>query len=129
MAYLMNRAPRTSAPRSVGETLAFDPFRNFVAGLGGFAGVDVTRTEQGGYRVEIPVAGFKPEQIDVTLEENVLSIVGKSDRREFTRSLLLPDDIDGENIAARVEDGMLTLTLSVHPKAQPKKISVTDSGN
>ena len=128
MAYMMNRG-RGAAPRSVGETLAYDPFRNFVAGLGGFAGVDVSRTEQGGYRVEIPVAGFKPDQIEVTLEENVLTIVGKSDRREFTRSLLLPDDIDGENIGASVEHGMLTLTLNVHPKAQPKKIAVSFSGN
>jgi len=128
MAYLMNRS-RSNAPRTVGETLAFDPFRNFVAGLGGFAGVDVSRTEQGGYRVEIPVAGFKPDEIEVTLEEHVLTISGKSERGEFTRSLLLPEDIDGENISATVEHGLLTLALNVHPKAQPKKIAVSVSGN
>ena len=51
------------------------------------------------------------------------------DRREFARSLLLPDEIDGENIAATVEHGLLTLTLNVHPKAQPKKIAVSFSGS
>jgi HSP20 family protein len=127
MAFLTTRGSRVS-PRSVGETFAFDPFRNFFTGLGGFAGVDVTRTEQGGYRVEIPVPGFKPDEIEVTLEESVLTVAGKNERRQFTRSLLLPDDIDGENIAANVEHGLLTLTLNVHPKAQPKKIAVTFNG-
>jgi HSP20 family protein len=121
---LVARTGRT-APRTFGDVFGFDPFRNFVNGPAGYNGIDVTRTENNGYRVELPVAGFKPEEIDVTLDENVLTIVGKSERREFTRSLLLPDEIDGDNIEAKVEHGMLTLTLNVHPKTQPKKIAVS----
>ena len=125
MAYLVNRNGGTTAPRSFGELLGFDPFRNF----GGGVGLDIVRTEDGGYRVELPVAGFKPEEINVTLEDNVLTVNGKNERRQFTRSLLLPDDIDRENIAANVEHGMLTLGLNVHPKAQPRKIEVRYNAN
>jgi HSP20 family protein len=124
MTDLLMRTGRGVVTRPFGEALGWDPFRNFASTGAGIAGVDVARTDDGGYIVEIPVAGYKPEQIDVTLEDGVLTVVGKSERRQFTRSLLLPEDIDGENIGANVEHGMLTLTLRVHPKAQPKKIAV-----
>ena len=120
-------APRKNAPAPpslVGELLGWDPFRNFYTGTGQLAGLEVTRTENG-YSVEIPVAGYKPEQIDVTLDQNVLTVAGKSEKRQFTRSLLLPEEINAETIQANVQDGMLTLQLSFHPKAQPKKINVS----
>lgn len=128
MAYLMNRN-RTIAPRTLGETLAIDPFRSIFAGLGGFAGVDVTRTEQGGYRVEIPVAGFTPDQVEITLDDRVLTVSGKNERRDFTRSLVVPDEIDCEKIGASVEHGLLTLTMTLHDKALPRKIAVNVSSN
>ncbi len=119
---------RPQATRPFGDALGWDPFRNFFTGAGSVSGIDVARTEDGGYRVEIPVPGYKPDQIEVTLEDNVLTIVGKSERRQLTRSLLLPDEIDGENIEAKVEHGLLTLALHAHPKAQPKKIAVQFNG-
>ena len=114
------------AARSVfGDLLGYDPFRNFFTGSAAVAGLDVRRDDSGGYSVEVPVAGFKPAEIDVTLEEDVLTITGKNEKRQFRRSLLLPDDIDRDNVGAKVENGMLTLTLRANPKAQPKKITVT----
>lgn len=127
MADIARTTRQTPARSPFGDGLGWDPFRNFFTGpgsVGSFAGVEVTRTENGGYHVEIPVAGFKPEEIDVTLDDDVLTVAGKSDRRQFTRSLLLPDEIDAENIEAKVEHGLLSLDLNIHPKAQPKKISV-----
>ena len=103
--------------------LGWDPFRNFYPGVAQLHGLEITRN-QNGYTVEVPVAGFKPDQVDVTLDQNVLTISGKGEKRQFTRSLILPEEIDAETIAAKVEDGMLTLTLNYHPKAQPKKIAV-----
>ena len=125
MADLVRTGVPGSPQRSLGDMLGWDPFRNFFAGASGvFGGIEINRSESGGYTVEIPVAGYKPDEIDVTLEDGVLTVAGKSEKRQFTRSLLLPDEIDGENIGANVEHGLLTLTLSVHPKAQPKKIPV-----
>jgi HSP20 family molecular chaperone IbpA len=40
---------------------------------------------------------------------------------------VLPDEIDGDNVGAHVEHGLLTLSLNVHPKAQPKKIAITSN--
>src|SRR5579871_6525823 len=112
MTDLVRSAGRMPARQPLlGSALGWDPFRNFFTGASAFTGIDVTRTDDGGYAVEIPVAGFKPEEIDVTLEDEVLTVRGKSEKRQFTRSLLLPDDIDADNIDAKVENGLLTLGL------------------
>lgn len=104
----------------------FDPFRAFSSGIGG--GFEISRSDAG-YVIDIPVAGFKPDQIDITLENGVLLVTGKNEKRSFTRSIVVPDEVDTEKIEAKVEDGMLTLTLNFVPKAQPKKISVSSTSN
>ncbi|GAC1502867.1 MAG: hypothetical protein NVS1B14_07910 [Vulcanimicrobiaceae bacterium] len=103
-----------------------DPFRNFFSNATALSGLDINRTDNG-FVVEVPVAGYKPNEIDITMENGVLSISGKSEKRSFTRSLLLPDEINDEAIEAKVEHGLLTLTLNLLPKAQPKKISIKTS--
>ncbi len=89
-------------------------------------GLDISRTADG-YVVEIPVAGFKPAQIDITYKENVLSVSGKNERRTFTRSLMLPDEIDPDRVDAHVEDGLLRLTLNRRPDAEPKRIQINSA--
>lgn len=111
----------SAAARPFSDLWGFDPFRAFTSGMA--SGIEVTRNETG-YAVEIPVAGFKPEDIEVTLEDGLLSVRGKNERRSFSRTLVVPEDVDEERIEANVEHGMLTLTLNLQPKAQPKKIVV-----
>jgi HSP20 family protein len=123
MASLMLQRPDALSTSPFADLLGFDPFRGLSGGFTRFAAYDVSRDERG-YTIELPVAGFAPEQIDVTLEDHVLSVVGKTEHRSFTRTLSMPDDIDVEGIEAKVEHGLLTLTLPFHPKAQPKKIAV-----
>lgn len=105
----------------------FDLFRNFysasVPPASHLGSVDIVRTESG-YTVEIPVPGFKSDQLDITFKDGVLSISGKTERRTFNRSLLIPENCDPEAIEAHVEDGMLTLSLRQYPEAEPKRISV-----
>lgn len=108
------------------DLLNWDPFRNFFSNAPVMAGLEINRTDNG-YAVELPVAGYKPDEIEITVENGLLSVAGKTEKRSFTRSFLLPDEIDADNIEAKVEHGMLTLTLSLLPKAQPKKISVKTS--
>ena len=100
------------------DLLGFDPFQS----MRGFE-YDVTRTE-GGYEVEVPVPGFKPENIEVTFQDDVIAVTAKSDRRSFSRSFTVPEDVDPEKIEARVSDGMLTLALTRRPEAQPRRIAV-----
>jgi len=121
----------TVRPGPFAEMFGVDPrdlFRNFYSplSLGATAaqgGLDISRTENG-YVVEIPVPGYKPQQIEITYKDNVLSVSGKSERRNFTRSLVLPDEIDPDHVAAHVEDGLLTLTLNRRPEAEPKRIQI-----
>ncbi len=106
------------------DVLGFDPLRNvFGYANNAVGGFEIQRT-QNGYDVELAVAGFRPDQINVTLDNGVLTISGESERRKFTRTLSVPDEIDPESVEARVEHGMLTLSLRLHPKAQPKKIEI-----
>lgn len=106
--------------RMLGDFLGFDPLRALTTNGFGF---EINKTDSG-YAVDVPVAGYAPDQIEVSIEDRVLTLSGHSEKRNFTRSLLIPEEIDAETIGAKVEHGMLTITLNVHPKAQPRKIAV-----
>ena len=106
--------------RMLGDFLGFDPLRALTTSGFGF---EINKTDAG-YAVELPVAGYAPDQIEITLEDRVLTIAGRSERRNFSRALLVPEEIDADAIGAKVENGMLTIALNAHPKAQPRKINV-----
>ncbi|HTJ28787.1 MAG TPA: Hsp20/alpha crystallin family protein [Candidatus Limnocylindria bacterium] len=114
---MANLMPRTSDPFRA----LFTAFPSFGNGYG--YGVDVQKTENG-WSVEIPVPGLAPEQIEVTAEDRVLTVNGKNERRSFQRSILLPEEVDASAIEAKVEHGLLALTLPLHAKAQPRRIAV-----
>lgn len=101
--------------------LGFDPFQSLRAQYG--FEYDVTRTDRG-YEMEIPVPGYTSEDIDVSVQDDVLTISGKSERRSFTRTMVIPDDVDSDAISASVKNGMLYVDLQRRPEAQPKKIAV-----
>jgi HSP20 family molecular chaperone IbpA len=103
------------------DLLGFDPFAPLRSNWG--LTYDVTRTDSG-YEVDVPVPGFKPEDVEVTYQDDVISIHAKGDRRSFARSFTVPEDVDPDKIEARVNDGMLVLTLARRPEAQPRRIEV-----
>jgi HSP20 family protein len=107
------------------EMLGYDPFRRFFSNVD--PQIDVIRTDEG-FEVEIPVAGFKTDQIEIVVKENILTLTGKSERRAFTRSLKLPDDVDTQSIEATVDNGLLSLVLKRHPEAQPRRIEIRARG-
>lgn len=103
------------------DLLGFDPFQSLRSNWG-FA-YDVTRTENG-YEVEVPVPGYKPEDVEVTYQDDVIAINAKGERRAFSRSFVVPEDVDPDKIEARVTNGMLVLTLARRPEAQPRRITI-----
>jgi HSP20 family protein len=119
--------PGTVRSRSLfGDLFGFDPFRMPYASFGDLSkafGLEVSRSDDG-YTIEFPVAGFKPEEIEVTVQDDNLMISGKNERRSFTRSLTLAEEIDPDEIAAHVDHGMLTLRLKQRPEAKPRRIAV-----
>ena len=87
--------------------------------------------------------GIRKEDIQVTLEDNTLTIEGERKcedeqrdkqfyRREraygtFKRSFGLGTEVDTDKIAATYKDGILTLTLPKSEAAKPRQIDVTVS--
>lgn len=124
MADLIAR-PGSTGRSITGDLFGFDPFRALFSNApnGYNYGAEIRKSENG-WTVEIPVPGFKPDEIDVTVEDRVLTVNGKSERRSFQRSILLPEEINVDSIEAKAEHGLLALTLPLHPKAQPRHIEV-----
>lgn len=105
--------------------------------------VDVYQDDQG-YVVKAAVPGVKPEDVDVTVEDDVLRIKAESKqeqevkedqylRREIRwgavqRAMRLPADVDVDKIAANFENGILTLRLPRKPEAKPRTIKVQAKG-
>ena len=81
-------------------------------------------------RIELP--GVKKKEIDVKLENAVLTVSGNRKSKEnegeqslsFNRSLSIPDGIQGDKIKATYEDGILTVTLPKVELSKPKLIEV-----
>jgi HSP20 family molecular chaperone IbpA len=103
------------------DLLGFDPLHNIRASHG--FDYEVSGTDND-CEVVVPVPGYSSSQIEVSFKDGILIVAGKTDRRSFTRSFTIPEDLDADAIGARVQDGMLILSLKRNPETQPKKIPV-----
>jgi HSP20 family protein len=90
--------------------------------------------------IKSTIAGVKPEDIDVTIANDMVTIRGERKRDfdassedyfyqecywgSFSRSVVLPVDVDIENVGADLKDGILTVVLPKAAKARAKKIRV-----
>ncbi len=83
-------------------------------------------------RTELP--GLKKEDIRVELGEGVLTLAGtrrtfagdgqQERTSEFSRSISVPARVQEANIAAKYEDGVLTVTMPKAEEVKPKRIAV-----
>ncbi len=92
------------------------------------------------YEVSADVPGVDPKDIDVSLEDGVLTVKGerKAEHKDegdgytrtervygsFYRRFTLPDTADADNISAKTEHGVLKLRIPKKDKVLPKKITV-----
>jgi HSP20 family protein len=89
--------------------------------------------------VEVLVPGIEPEKLDITVQENVLTVSGERaavddkdrtwhrrerDNGKFVRTLELPVDVDADLVKASCKNGVLIITLPKAAAARPKKINV-----
>jgi HSP20 family protein len=102
--------------------------------------VDVYEDEHN-FSLKIEVPGIDEKDIDVRLENNTLTVHGerkieKDEKEEnyrrverhygsFTRTFTLPTTVDGENVAATYDKGVLKIALPKKAEAKPKQIKVT----
>jgi HSP20 family protein len=147
-------------PTRVQRGLAVDPFeaaqrefdtalnrffggRDVPAANGGWApyGVDV-REDADHLFVEAEMPGFKKDEIEITLENQTLTI--SAERKEetkggqnggdyllrerrhsrFLRSFTLPPTVDDQKVDAKLNDGVLTITLNKREETKPRRIQV-----
>jgi len=99
-----------------------------------------TFTENGdGYTLNVEMPGVNKEGLEMWVENNELTIVGRrslptvqgtvlhreSRRENFRRAFELDPSIDAGKINANIEQGVLTLTLPKAEQVKPRKITVS----
>lgn len=102
--------------------------------------LDVEETEDD-FTLHVELPGVAAEDVEVSLEENVLTIEGErgfyGDRDadgfrrverafgRFHRAIRLPDRVDGQRVSATQRDGVLTIHVPKAEEAKPRRITVT----
>ena len=106
--------------------------------------LDVAETEDA-FKIDASVPGINPNDIEITLSDNVLTIKGEiEERREeeeaqwhlrerrfgaFQRSITLPTPVDADAIEANYVDGVLKLNVPKSEAIKPKRIAVNATVN
>ena len=96
---------------------------------------------ENGFEMSVELPGFSTKELDVKVEENLLSIKAahkeakKEKKKEmvreesrsisFERSFVLPKDIDSSRIEADLKNGLLSLKLPRQEKAAPLNIKIS----
>ncbi|HOD97000.1 MAG TPA: Hsp20/alpha crystallin family protein [Candidatus Paceibacterota bacterium] len=90
--------------------------------------------------IKSAVAGVKPEDIDISIVNDMITIKGKRELDEevrandyfyqecywgsFSRSVILPVEIDGDRVSASLRNGILTIRLPKLDKNRVKKVKI-----
>jgi HSP20 family protein len=142
---MLNRSMTNTLDRMLTLNRALDEaFTNSVSGETArvwVPAIDLIETKDA-YLVRAELPGVDRDNIEITFEKNVLTISGQKSalidgKNEelrvfaaervsgaFSRSLRMPEYIDGDRIAAEHKDGLLTITIPKAEVAQPRKIEV-----
>lgn len=138
----MNRLDLTPYRRStVGFDRLFDMLEGATRANSGdnYPPFNIERRGEDAYRVTLAVAGFKPDEIEITAQQNLLIVTGKKQsdaqdqgqflhlgiaQRGFERRFELADFVRVD--AANLEDGLLLIDLvrEVPEAMKPKRIAI-----
>jgi HSP20 family protein len=92
------------------------------------------------FLVQFDLPGVTVDSIELTVEQNVLTVHAKRTRPaaenvemlaserpqgEFSRQLFLGESLDTEHIDANYQDGVLTLRIPVTERAKPRRVEIT----
>jgi molecular chaperone IbpA len=106
---------------------------------GGYPPYNIERTDENAYRIEMAVAGFRPEEINIEVKENLLTVQGRKAanddarrylhrglaERNFERRFQLADYVVVTD--AKLADGLLSVSLKREiPEAlKPRRIEIS----
>lgn len=93
-----------------------------------------------GFVLEMELAGFSREDVDITVDNGMLTVSGQRNAPEtaegvtyhlrertaerFSRSFALPSSVDADDVTARLHDGLLHVSLPKVAEAKPRRIEV-----
>lgn len=131
--------PLQNMPKRIQENNKEAPPRETAQSYEGQLTIDVYQTAND-IIVKSTIAGVKPEDLDVTINNDMLTIKGtrRNDARikpedyyyqecywgPFSRSVILPTDVETDKVKAELKNGILTITLPKASKAKTKVIPV-----
>ncbi len=92
-----------------------------------------------GYMLQVEMPGVNKEGLEISVENNELTILGRrslptidgtlihreSRQENFRRTFELDPSIDPGKISAKIEQGVVTLTLPKAEQVKPRKITVS----
>ena len=109
--------------------------------------VDVYETDSA-FVIEADLPGVHQENVDISFEQNTLTLKGtraptlqtpsQGELRvytaervsgDFSRSIRLPEYVDGDRIEASYANGVLTITVPKAQSARPRKIAIKNAGS
>jgi len=99
--------------------------------------------DTGSIEITMELAGVDPDDVRISLENNVLTIRGEKRQEDeqddervhrieriygmFQRTFVLPNTVEADRIEARYENGVLTVRIPKSERARPREIPVTSS--
>jgi HSP20 family protein len=122
------------------ELLSWDPFYGGGRPMSAFSPSFEVKETADSFVLRADVPGVEDKDLDIAIHNGVLTVSGSrqaEERKEgesyalyerqygsFTRSFALPDVADNEHIEAKLDNGVLTLTIGKRSEAKPRKIAL-----
>ncbi|HYG25295.1 MAG TPA: Hsp20 family protein [Caulobacteraceae bacterium] len=108
----------------------------------GYPPYNIERTDENAYRIEVAVAGFRPEELNIEVKENLLTVQGRKaandDQRQFLHRGLAERNFERRfQLAdyvvvtdASLDNGLLSISLKRElPEAlKPRRIEINGAG-
>lgn len=144
MTTLTRWTPTTDIFRTGFNRMLDQTFKDFFGGeettsRGWLPPVDIRETD-GALALMVELPGLKREDVEITLENNVLTIRGERKFEKdldqenyhriersygaFSRSFTLPSNVAADQVEAKFEDGVLKIELPKREEARPRRIDI-----
>ncbi|HEX7836779.1 MAG TPA: Hsp20/alpha crystallin family protein [Kofleriaceae bacterium] len=122
------------------DLLSWDPFFGGTRQTSAFVPAFEVKETHEAFVLRADVPGVADNDLDIAVHNNVLTVSGSrqaEERKEgesyalherqygsFSRSFSLPDTADGDRVEAKLDAGVLTLTIFKKVEARPRKITL-----
>lgn len=145
-----DQAAVTARPRSMLDALFRSPFPELsvardlmnmmpaVSERAAFVPSIELSEKDGNYQIDMALAGFKRDDIDIEVSGNEITVSGTYERKtedrkthysemqqtSFSRTIVLPQDVNADKVTATLESGMLHITVPPVAPLAAKKVAI-----